>query len=51
MKKEAVHLLMLNKVNANIQVLKESSIELLAKDSTFEEALFEVSTQARDIKN
>ena len=52
MKKEAVHLLMLNKLNANIQVLKESqSIEILAKDQVFEDALFEVSTQARDIKN
>jgi len=44
MQKEAVHLLMLNKVNANIGALKESSNEYLAKDPVFEEALFEVST-------
>lgn len=43
-KKEAVHLLLLNKVNSSIGVLKESMIEVLAKDEHFEEALFEVST-------
>lgn len=42
-KKEAVHLLLLNKVNTSIGVLKESMIEVLRKDEYFEEALFEVS--------
>ena len=50
-KKEAVHLLLLNKVNTSIGVLKETMIETLAKDEHFEEALFEVSEQSRDMKN
>jgi hypothetical protein len=34
----------LNKVNSSIGVLKDSMIEIVAKDDLFEEALFEVST-------
>jgi hypothetical protein len=34
----------LNKVNSSIGVLKDSMIEVVAKDDLFEEALFEVST-------
>ena len=44
MKKEAVHLLLLNKVNVNIQTLKEKMVEIFAKDNVFEDALFEVTT-------
>jgi hypothetical protein len=44
MKKEAVHLLLLNKVNVNIQSLKEKMVEIFAKDNVFEDALFEVTT-------
>jgi hypothetical protein len=51
MKKEAVHLLLLNKVNVNIQTLKEKMVEIFAKDNVFEDALFEVTTQSRDMKN
>jgi hypothetical protein len=51
MKKEAVHLLLLNKVGVNIQTLKEKMVEIFAKDNLFEDALFEVTTQSRDIKN
>jgi hypothetical protein len=43
-KKEAVHLLLLNKVNSNIGAIKENTIETLAKDEHFEQALFEVSS-------
>jgi hypothetical protein len=50
MRREAVHLLMLSKLNANIQSLKERGNEL-AQDRVFEEMLFEVSAQSRDIKN
>ena len=50
-KKEAVHLLLLNKVNSSIQILKQSMIEIYPKDEEFEKQLFEVSTQGRDIKN
>ena len=44
MKKEAVHVLMLNKVNANIKTLKEKMMAAISKDENFEKALFEVST-------
>lgn len=50
-KKEAVHLLMLNRVNVSIQNLKKDMIEIFPKDEVFEDMLFEVSTQSRDIKN
>ena len=43
-KKEAVHLLLLNKVNVSIQSLKQDMIEIFPKDEIFEEMLFEVST-------
>ena len=43
-KKEAVHLLLLNKVNVSIQSLKQDMIEIFPKDEVFEEMLFEVST-------
>jgi len=51
MKREAIHLLMLNKANVNIQVLKKAANEILEKDEVFEEQLFSVSTQGRDNKN
>jgi hypothetical protein len=51
LQKEAVHLLLLNKVNTSIGVLKESMTETLRKDEFFEEALFSVSEQSRDIRN
>jgi hypothetical protein len=41
---------MLNKVNSSIQALKESMIEIFPKDEEFENQLFKVSTQSRDIK-
>lgn len=50
MKKEAVHVLMLNKINSNIQTIKEGSGDLTS-DKGFEDALFEISTTSRDIKN
>jgi hypothetical protein len=51
MQREAVHLLMLQKVNVNIQALKEDMVEIFVKDEIFEKQLFEVSSQGRDIKN
>ena len=44
MKKEAVHLLMLNKNNVGIKTLKEDMLEIFQKDNIFEEMLFEVSS-------
>tara|TARA_B110000285_G_C14559260_1_gene352737 strand:- start:55 stop:312 length:258 start_codon:yes stop_codon:yes gene_type:complete len=43
LRKEVVHLLMLNKVNVNIQTLKDNMIEILEDDPMFEETLFEMS--------
>lgn len=37
MKKEAIHLLMLNKNNVGIKELKEGMLEIFAKDNIFEE--------------
>lgn len=51
MKREAVQLLMLHKVNVGIQTLKQEMSEVLAKDSVFEQQLFEVTSQGRDLKN
>lgn len=51
LKREAVHLLILNKVNTGIRQLKEQMSEIFEKDETFEEMLFEISDQSRDIKN
>ena len=51
LRKEAVHLLLLSKVNTGIQVLKGSMVEVFAKDEVYEEQLFEVSTQSRDMRN
>mgnify|MGYP006099155717 CR=1 FL=1 len=42
---------MLNRVNVSIQNLKKDMIEIFPKDEVFEDMLFEVSTQSRDIKN
>ena len=50
-KKEAVHLLLLNKFNVGIEKLRESMLEIFKKDENFEKALFDISTQSRDIKN
>lgn len=50
-KKEAVHLLMLNKVNTSIADLKQCMAGALVKDETFQDVLFEVSDQGRDINN
>ena len=43
LRKEAVHLLMLNKVNVNIQTLKEKIIDILEDDQMFEDTLFEMT--------
>jgi len=51
LKREAVHLLLLNKYNSNIEILRESTLEVFAKDEVFEEQLFEVSSQSRDMRN
>lgn len=51
LKKEAVHLLMLNKVNTPIADLKKSMFGTLAKTKSFQDVLFEVSDQNRDINN
>lgn len=54
MKKEAVHQLVLNKVNSSIQTVKQgmkSSLGHLVEDKTFEAMLMEVSQQSRDISN
>jgi hypothetical protein len=50
-KKEAVHTLLLNKVNTSIEGLKESMVETLLKDEVFQNCLFEVSVQSRDKNN
>ena len=50
-KKEAVHLLLLNKFNVGIEELRSNMLEVFKKDERFENMLFEVSTQGRDIKN
>lgn len=42
---------MLNKMNVGIQSLKQKMVEIFPKDDVFNEKLFEVSTQSRDMKN
>ena len=43
LKKEAVHLLLLNKFNVGIDKLRETMLELFKGDEVFENMLFEVS--------
>ena len=50
-KREAAHLLLLNKVNTGIREIKETMSEMFRTDETFERMLFEVSDQQRDVKN
>lgn len=51
LKREAVHQLILNKVNTGIAEIKEQIPEIFDRDEVFEEMLFESSHQSRDIKN
>ena len=46
-----MHLLLLNKQNVGIEALKQATGPILSADEAFENQLFEVSTQSRDIKN
>ena len=48
LQKEAIHLLMLNKVNVNIQTLKENMMNILEDDPIYEDKLFEVTDQILD---
>lgn len=51
MRNEAVHLLLLNKQNVGIEALKQAIGPILLQDEVFEQQLFQVSIQSRDIKN
>ena len=51
LKKEAVHLLLLNKFNVGIDKLRESMLELFKGDEVFESMLFDASDQGRDMRN